>query len=103
MKFGELNKWLAAVGLMWLSVQAGVQQALPCPTSPTAGVSARSVAWTSSPFQAGRSRWAMVLRWCLGIDRVCASARHADPGPWDEEGTADCLGFRPLMEMTPAR
>jgi formylglycine-generating enzyme required for sulfatase activity len=38
MKFGELSKWLAVVGLAWFSVQAGAQQAPPCPTSPTAGV-----------------------------------------------------------------
>jgi formylglycine-generating enzyme required for sulfatase activity len=36
------------------------------------------------------------------------SGAHSDDHPvvsmtWDEGGTADCLGFRPLMEMTPAR
>ena len=41
--------------------------------------------------------------WCMGIEKVRVSARHAGPGAWDEGGTADCLGFRPLMEMTPAR
>lgn len=37
--------------------------------------------------------------WCLGVEFVRVSARHAGPGPWDEGGTADCLGFRPMMEM----
>jgi len=37
--------------------------------------------------------------WCLGIEMVRVSARHAGPGSWDEGGTADCLGFRPVMEM----
>jgi formylglycine-generating enzyme required for sulfatase activity len=37
--------------------------------------------------------------WCMGIDKVRVSARHAGPGSWDAGGTADCLGFRPLLEM----
>jgi formylglycine-generating enzyme len=41
--------------------------------------------------------------WCMGIEKVRVSARHAGPGSWDQGGTADCLGFRPLMEMGPAR
>jgi formylglycine-generating enzyme len=40
--------------------------------------------------------------WCMGIEKVRVSARHAGPGIWDEGGTADCLGFRLLMEMNPA-
>jgi hypothetical protein len=40
---------------------------------------------------------------CMGGDRVRVSARHARPGSWDEGGTADCLGFRPVMETGPAR
>jgi formylglycine-generating enzyme required for sulfatase activity len=40
--------------------------------------------------------------WCMGIERVRVSARHAGPVPQDEGGTADCLGFRLLMEMNPA-
>jgi len=36
--------------------------------------------------------------WCMGVDRVRVSARHAGPGSWDEGGTADCLGFRPVLE-----
>ncbi len=39
--------------------------------------------------------------WCMGIEKVRVSARHAGPGAWDEGGTADCLGFRLLMEMNP--
>ena len=41
--------------------------------------------------------------WCMSIERVRVSARHAGPGSWDEGGTADCLGFRPVMEMGHAR
>ena len=37
--------------------------------------------------------------WCFGIEMLRVSARHAGPGSWDEGGTADCLGFRPVMEM----
>jgi formylglycine-generating enzyme required for sulfatase activity len=37
--------------------------------------------------------------WCMGIDKVRVSARHAGPGSWDAGGTAACLGFRPLLEM----
>ena len=37
--------------------------------------------------------------WCFGIERLRVSARHAGPGSWDEGGTADCLGLRPMMEM----
>jgi formylglycine-generating enzyme len=36
--------------------------------------------------------------WCLGVEFVRVSTRHAGPGSWDEGGTADCLGFRPVME-----
>jgi len=36
--------------------------------------------------------------WCLGVEFARVSARHAGPGPWDEGGTADCLGFRPVLE-----
>ncbi len=41
--------------------------------------------------------------WCMGVERVRVSARHAGPGAWDEGGTADCLGFRPVMEVAGAR
>jgi formylglycine-generating enzyme required for sulfatase activity len=41
--------------------------------------------------------------WCMGVDKVRVSARHAGPGSWDKGGTADCLGFRPVMERSPAR
>jgi len=41
--------------------------------------------------------------WCLGVDFVRVSTRHAGPGPWDEGGTADCLGFRPVMELGDGR
>jgi formylglycine-generating enzyme len=37
--------------------------------------------------------------WCRGAETLRVSARHAGPGPNDEGGTADCLGFRPVMEM----
>ena len=37
--------------------------------------------------------------WCFGIAMIRVSARHAGPGEWDEGGTADCLGFRPVMEV----
>jgi formylglycine-generating enzyme required for sulfatase activity len=37
--------------------------------------------------------------WCMSSEKLRVSARHAGPGPWDEGGTADCLGFRPVMEM----
>ena len=36
--------------------------------------------------------------WCMGVEMVRVSVRHAGPGSWDEGGTADCLGFRPVME-----
>ena len=36
--------------------------------------------------------------WCMGVEMVRVSARHAGPGSWDEGGTADCLGFRPVLE-----
>ncbi len=36
--------------------------------------------------------------WCTGIEMVRVSARHAGPGSLDEGGTADCLGFRPVLE-----
>ena len=36
--------------------------------------------------------------WCMGVEMVLVSARHAGPGSWDEGGTADCLGFRPVLE-----
>lgn len=36
--------------------------------------------------------------WCMGIEMIRVSARHAGPGSWDEGGTADCLGFRPVLE-----
>ena len=35
--------------------------------------------------------------WCFGVEFVRVSARHAGPGSWDEGGTADCLGFRPVL------
>lgn len=41
--------------------------------------------------------------WCFGVEMVRVSARHAGPGLWDEGGTADCLGFRPVMEMGDTR
>ena len=41
--------------------------------------------------------------WCMGVERVRVSARHAGPGAWDEGGNADCLGFRPVMEDAGAR
>jgi sulfatase modifying factor 1 len=37
--------------------------------------------------------------WCRGVETLRVSARHAGPGPYDEGGTADCLGFRPIIEM----
>jgi formylglycine-generating enzyme required for sulfatase activity len=37
--------------------------------------------------------------WCLGIEKVRVSARHEGPGFSDVGGTADGLGFRPVMEM----
>jgi len=37
--------------------------------------------------------------WCMGADMARVSARHAGPGDWDEGGTADCLGFRPVVEV----
>jgi formylglycine-generating enzyme required for sulfatase activity len=40
--------------------------------------------------------------WCLTVDFVRVSARHAGPGSWDEGGTADCLGFRPVLELSPS-
>lgn len=40
--------------------------------------------------------------WCMGIEKLRVAARHAGPGAWDEGGTADCLGFRPLMEIPAA-
>lgn len=36
--------------------------------------------------------------WCMGVEMVRVSARHPGPGSWDEGGTADCLGFRPVIE-----
>jgi formylglycine-generating enzyme required for sulfatase activity len=36
--------------------------------------------------------------WCMGVEMVRVSARHAGPGAWDAGGTADCLGFRPVLE-----
>jgi formylglycine-generating enzyme required for sulfatase activity len=36
--------------------------------------------------------------WCMGIERLRVAARHAGPGSWDQGGTADCLGFRPVMK-----
>jgi formylglycine-generating enzyme required for sulfatase activity len=36
--------------------------------------------------------------WCFGIQMVRVSTRHAGPGSWDEGGTADCLGFRPVLQ-----
>lgn len=36
--------------------------------------------------------------WCMDVERVRVSARHAGPGAWDQGGTADCVGFRPVME-----
>ena len=36
--------------------------------------------------------------WCFGVEFIRVSARHAGPGSWDEGGTADCLGFRPVLE-----
>ncbi len=41
--------------------------------------------------------------WCMGVENVRVSARHAGPGPWDEGGTAGCLGFRPVMEVQTRR
>ena len=41
--------------------------------------------------------------WCFGLERVRVSARHAGPGEWDQGGTADCLGFRPVLEMKDTR
>ena len=38
--------------------------------------------------------------WCMSVERVRVSARHAGPGEWDQGGTADCLGFRPIVEAT---
>jgi formylglycine-generating enzyme required for sulfatase activity len=38
----------------------------------------------------------------MGIERV-RSPPDMHPGPWDEGGTADCLGFRLLMEMNPVQ
>jgi len=35
--------------------------------------------------------------WCMGIEMIRVSARHAGPGSSDEGGTADCLGFRPVL------
>ena len=35
--------------------------------------------------------------WCLGVEFVRVSTRHAGPGSWDKGGTADCLGFRPVL------
>ena len=37
--------------------------------------------------------------WCMNAERARVSARHAGPGVWDQGGTADCLGFRPVMEL----
>jgi len=39
--------------------------------------------------------------WCMGIEMVRVSTRHAGPGAWDEGGTADCLGFRPVLVGMP--
>jgi len=36
---------------------------------------------------------------CVDAERARVSARHSGPGEWDMGGTADCLGFRPMMEM----
>jgi formylglycine-generating enzyme required for sulfatase activity len=41
--------------------------------------------------------------WCMGIERVRVSARHAGPGSWDQGGTANCLGFRPVIESAGRR
>jgi formylglycine-generating enzyme required for sulfatase activity len=40
---------------------------------------------------------------CMGAERARVSARHGGPGAWDQGGTADCLGFRLLMEMQETR
>lgn len=39
--------------------------------------------------------------WCMGVEMVRVSTRHAGPSSWDEGGTADCLGFRPVLESAP--
>lgn len=39
--------------------------------------------------------------WCMGAALARVSARHAGPGSWDQGGTADCLGFRFLIERLP--
>jgi formylglycine-generating enzyme required for sulfatase activity len=36
--------------------------------------------------------------WCMGVEMVRVSARHAGPGLWDEGGTSGCLGVRVMME-----
>jgi formylglycine-generating enzyme len=36
--------------------------------------------------------------WCMGVEKLRVSSRHAGPGSWDEGGTAECLGFRPVLE-----
>jgi len=36
--------------------------------------------------------------WCMGIEKIRVSARHAGPDSSDQGGTADCLGFRPILE-----
>jgi formylglycine-generating enzyme len=41
--------------------------------------------------------------WCRGVELVSVATRHAGPGSWDAGGTADCLGFRPVMEMGSTR
>jgi formylglycine-generating enzyme required for sulfatase activity len=41
--------------------------------------------------------------WCLGAAFARVSARHAGPGSWDSGGTADCLGFRPVIESPRTR
>lgn len=42
--------------------------------------------------------------WCMGVEMVRVSVRHAGPGPWEEGGVSDCLGFRPVLEwILPAR
>ena len=38
--------------------------------------------------------------WCMGVEMLRVSARHAGPASTDEGGIADCLGFRPLLERS---
>lgn len=36
--------------------------------------------------------------WCMGVEMLRVSARHAGPVSSEEGGTTDCLGFRPILQ-----